>query len=72
MTHEIFLTTRQTGKIRNAFANNISTDIKLSKAQSGSFDSWLANLEKIALTNVTIPLAKRLFTWIIKQFNFKK
>ena len=79
MTHEIFLTTRQTGKIRNAFANNISTDMKLSKAQiskiiqsSGSFDSWLANLEKIALTNVTIPLAKRLFTWIIKQFNFKK
>ena len=30
---ELFLTTRQTTKIRNVFANNISTDIKLSKAQ---------------------------------------
>ena len=31
--HELFLTTRQTTKIRNPFANNISADIKLSKAQ---------------------------------------
>ena len=29
----LFLTTRQTTKKRNAFASNISTDIKLSKAQ---------------------------------------
>ena len=28
-----FCQKRQTTKIRNAFANNISTDIKLSKAQ---------------------------------------
>ena len=28
-----FLTTRQTTAIRDAFANNISTNIKLSKAQ---------------------------------------
>ena len=61
---ELFLTTRQTTKIRNAFANNISTDIKLSKTQKptiiqsgGSFGSWLANLGKKALTNVAIPLA---------------
>ena len=33
LPHELFLTTRQTTKKRNAFANNISTDIKLSKAQ---------------------------------------
>ena len=33
LLHELFLTTRQTTKIRNAFANNISTDIKPSKAQ---------------------------------------
>ena len=40
-------------RLRNAFANNISTGIKLSKAQipktiqsSGSFGSWLANLGK--------------------------
>ena len=29
----LFLTTRQTTKIRNTFANNMSTDIKLSKTQ---------------------------------------
>ena len=33
LPHELFLTTRQTTKIRNTFANNMSTDIKLSKAQ---------------------------------------
>ena len=32
LPHELFLTTRQTTKIRNASAN-MSTDIKLSKAQ---------------------------------------
>ena len=30
---KLFLTTRRTTKIRNAFANNMSTDKKLSKAQ---------------------------------------
>ena len=33
LPHELFLTTRQTTKLRNAFANNMPTDIKLSKAQ---------------------------------------
>ena len=33
LPHELFLTTRQTTKIRNIFANNMSTDIKFSKAQ---------------------------------------
>ena len=33
LPHEIFLTTRQTTKIRNAFANNMSTDIRLIKTQ---------------------------------------
>ena len=32
LPHESLLTTRQKSKIRNAFANNISTDVKLSKA----------------------------------------
>ena len=31
--HELFLTTTQTTKIRNAFANNMSTDKKFSKTQ---------------------------------------
>ena len=61
----IFLTKKQTTKIRNAFAGNILTYIKLSKAriskkiQSGlSFFSWLDNLDKKALINVAIPLAR--------------
>ena len=33
LPHELFLTTRQATKIRNAFTNKMSTDIKLSKAQ---------------------------------------
>ena len=51
LSHELFITTTQTTKIRNAFANNMSTDTKISKAQiseiiqlGGSFGSWLANL----------------------------
>ena len=63
MPHKLFLRTRQKTKIRNAFANDMSTDIKLSKAQickiiqsGGSFGSWLNNLGKKALTNVAIHL----------------
>ena len=33
LPHELLLTTRQKAKLRNAFKNNASTDIKLSKAQ---------------------------------------
>ena len=32
LPHEIILTTRQKTKLRNPFNNNVSTDIKLSKA----------------------------------------
>ena len=32
LLHELLLMTRQKTKLRNAFNNNISTDIKLSKA----------------------------------------
>ena len=53
------LITKKTTKIRNVFANNISTDIKLTKAQiferfksGGSFVSLLGNLGEKALTNV--------------------
>ena len=51
LSHKLFLTTRQTTKIRNTSANNMSTDTKLSKAKISkitqsveSFGSWLANL----------------------------
>ena len=64
MPHELFITTKPTTKIRNAFANIMSTDIKLSKAQiskiiqsGGSFGSWLGNLGKKSPTNVAIHFA---------------
>ena len=61
---ELFLTTRQSTKLRNAINNNMSTDIKFSKAQlkkliqSGGFLGKL--LSKIAgpLMKVAMPLAK--------------
>ena len=60
----LLLTTRQKTKLRNAFNNKISTDLKFSKAQiskifqSGGFLGSL--LRKLAgpLMNVAIPLAK--------------
>ena len=64
LPHELFLTTRQSTKLRNAINNNMSTDIKFSKAQlkkliqSGGFLGSL--LSKIAgpLMKVAMPLAK--------------
>ena len=64
LPQELLLITRQTTKLRNAIENNMSTDIKLSKAQiskiiqSGGFLTSL--LSKIAgsLMKVAVPLAK--------------
>ena len=64
LPHELLLTTRQKGKLRNAFNNNISSDLKPSKAQiskiiqSGGFLGSL--LSKLAgpLMKVAILLAK--------------
>ena len=64
LLQELLLTTRQKTKLRNAFNNNMSTDIKLSKAQiskiiqSGGFLGSL--LSKLAgpLMKIAIPLAK--------------
>ena len=64
LPHKLLLTTRQKAKLRNAFNNNISTDLKLSRAQiskiiqSGGFLGSL--LSKLAgpLMKVAIPLAK--------------
>ena len=62
--HELLLTIRQDNKLRNAISNNLTTDIKLSKAQikkiiqSGGFLGKL--LSKLAgpLMKVALPLAK--------------
>ena len=64
LPHELLLTTRQKAKLRNAFNNNMSTDLKLSKVQiskiiqSGGFLGSL--LSKLAgpLMKAVIPLAK--------------
>ena len=64
LPHELLLTTRQNTKLRNAFNNNLATDIKLNKAQikklikSGGFLGKL--LSKLAgpLMKVALPLAK--------------
>ena len=60
------MTTRQKAKVRNAFNNNMSTDLKLSRAQiskiieSGGFLGSL--LSKLAgpLMKVAIPSAKNI------------
>ena len=50
LPHELLLTTRQKKKLRSAFNNNMSTDIKLCKAQiskiiqSGLLGSLLSKL----------------------------
>ena len=78
LPHELFLTTRQITKIRNAFASNISTDIKLSKAKisrliqsGGSFGSWLGNLGEKSTNKYCYSFSLRQLTWITKQFRFK-
>ena len=64
LPHELLLTRRQKTKLRNTFNNNMSTDLKLSKAQiskiiqSGGFlGSFLIKLAS-PLMKVAIPLAK--------------
>ena len=63
--HELFLIIRKTNGTRNAFANDMTIDIKLSKAQISkiiqpgvSFSFWLVNLGTEVLKNIAIPLAK--------------
>ena len=61
LPHELLLTTRQTTKLRNAIENNLSTDIKLSKAQMSEIiqsEGFLGSLlSKIAgpLMKVAVP-----------------
>ena len=64
LPHELLLTTRQKAKLRNAFNNNMSTDLKFSEAQTskiihsgGILGSLLSKLAG-PLMKVAIPLAK--------------
>ena len=66
LPHELLLATRQKTELRNAFKSNMSTDLKVSKAQiskiiqSGGFLGSL--LSKLAgpLMKVVVPLAKNI------------
>ena len=64
LPHELLLTTIQETKLRNALNKNMSTDLKLSKAQiskiiqSGGFLGSLINKLAGPLMKVATPLAK--------------
>ena len=64
LPHELLLTRRQKTKLRNAFNNNMSTNLKLSKSQISKIiqsEGFLGSLvSKLAgpLMQVAIPLAK--------------
>ena len=66
LPHEFLLTTRKTTKLRNGIGNNMSSDIKLCKAQISKiiqFGGFLGSLlSKIAgpLMKVAVPLAKKI------------
>ena len=64
LSHELLLITRQKTKLGNVFNNNMSTDLKLSKAQiskmiqSGGFLGSLLSKLADPLMKVVIPLGK--------------
>ena len=65
LPHELFITARQKTKIRNAFAKNISTYLKLSKGQlygitqlGGCLEAFLGKFAG-PLMKVNVPLAKK-------------
>ena len=64
LPHELLITIRQSTKLRNAINNNLTTDIKLSKAQikkliqSGGFLGKLLSKLVGPLMKVALPLAK--------------
>ena len=70
LPHELLLTTKQKPKLRNTFNNNMSTDLKLSKAQiskiiqSGGFLGSLLSKLASPLMKVAMPLAKKCFSSI--------
>ena len=70
LPHELLLTTRQKTKIRNAFNNNRSTDLKLFKAQinkiiqSGGFLSKLLG----PLLKAGLPLIKNVIKTLVNSF----
>ena len=66
LPHELSLRTEQKTKLRNAFENNMSTDMMLSRAQiskiiqSGRFLGSLFNKTAYPLMKVAVPLARNI------------
>ena len=73
LPHESLLTTKQKTKLRNAFNNNMLTDIKLSKAQiskiiqSGGFLGSLLSTLAGPLMKIAVPLAKNSLVLLEQQ-----
>ena len=67
LPHELLLTTRQKARLRNAFNNNMSSDLKLSKVQISKIvhsDEFLGSLlSKLAgpIMKVAVPFGKKYF-----------
>ena len=57
LPHELLLTARQKTKLRNAFNNNMSTDIKLSRAQISKVIQYGGFLKSL-LSKLAGPLIK--------------
>ena len=69
LPHELLLTTRQKTKIRNDFNNNMSTDLKLSKAQSNKIIQSGGFLSKLLgpLLKTGLPLIKKVIKPLAKS-----
>ena len=69
LPHELLLTTRQKTKLRNAF-NNMSTDLKLSKAQISKIIQSGRFLGKLIgpLLKTVLPLIKNVIKPLAKSF----
>ena len=60
LPYELLLTTRQKAKLRNAFNNNMSTDLKLAKAEISKISQSGGFLEAL-LSKLAGPLMKVAF-----------
>ena len=77
MSHELFLTTRQKTKTRNAFINNKLTDKNLSKYQLAKISQLgrllgkiLGNLGKKVLLDLAVPLAKDVLPKLVAKTTY--
>ena len=72
LPHELLLTTRQTTKLRNAIENNMSTDIRLSKAQISKIIQFGGFLGKPPgpLLKTGLPLIKNVIKPLAKSVLF--